>query len=218
MTIAAGPRPFDVDPVAAVHALATVRRGSRQPPRARLAVVVPPGLDGGRRAGEGRRARRSRPDTSRSAACSQPGCTRWTAPPSTATGTSTPPSAGRAGSACPCRCSASRHDGSREPFVSGIVNATSMAFDPDGRLCVTSRFDGSGLSHRRRTARPRRIASDLGVACGLAFAPDGSYVRRRPHRHGLPGQRRRARVAVRDAAAERRRVPPRDRAATRSCT
>jgi sugar lactone lactonase YvrE len=32
--------------------------------------------------------------------------------------------------------------GPREPFVTGIVNATSMVFGPDGRLYVSSRFDG----------------------------------------------------------------------------
>jgi sugar lactone lactonase YvrE len=69
-----------------------------------------------------------------------------------------------------------RRDGSREPFVSGIPNPTSMAFDSDGRLFVSSRFDGS--VHRidpDGTVAP--YASDLGVACGIAFGPDGSlYV------------------------------------------
>src|SRR3954467_1771502 len=32
--------------------------------------------------------------------------------------------------------------GAREPFASGIVNATSMAIGPDGLLYVTSRFEG----------------------------------------------------------------------------
>jgi sugar lactone lactonase YvrE len=60
-----------------------------------------------------------------------------------------------------------------EPFASGIVNATSLAFDPFGELCVSSRFDGS-VYRVARDGRIEKIASDLGVACGLAFAPDGT--------------------------------------------
>ena len=63
--------------------------------------------------------------------------------------------------------------GAREPFVSGIVNATSMAFSPDGRLYVSSRFDGS-VARVMDDGRYEVIASDLGLACGLAFAPDGT--------------------------------------------
>jgi len=33
--------------------------------------------------------------------------------------------------------------GAREPFVSGIVNATSLAYGPDGQLYISSRFDGA---------------------------------------------------------------------------
>src|ERR671912_1097451 len=65
-----------------------------------------------------------------------------------------------------------RRDGSREPFVSGVSNPTSMAFDSEGRLHVSSRFDGS--VHRvdpDGTVSP--YATDLGVACGIAFGPDG---------------------------------------------
>ena len=46
-----------------------------------------------------------------------------------------------------------RPNGTRETFSSGIVNPTSMAIDPSGRLYVSSRFEG---------------------ACGLAFADDGT--------------------------------------------
>ncbi len=62
--------------------------------------------------------------------------------------------------------------GSREPFVSGIVNATSMALGPDGHLYVSSRFEGS--VHRiREDGSHEGVAADLGVACGLAFDRDG---------------------------------------------
>ena len=69
-----------------------------------------------------------------------------------------------------------RRDGSREPFVSGLPNPTSMVFGPDGQLYVSSRFDGS--VHRiARDGSTTQFASDLGVACGIAFGPDGSlYV------------------------------------------
>ena len=67
-------------------------------------------------------------------------------------------------------------DGFREPFLSGITNATSMAFAPDGRLHVSSRFDGT-VYRVAQDGAYEAVASDLGVACGLAFSPDGTlYV------------------------------------------
>jgi sugar lactone lactonase YvrE len=65
-----------------------------------------------------------------------------------------------------------RPDGVREVFVSGITNATSMAFDPDGRLHVSSRFDGTVL-RIDADGDAEVIASDLGVATGLAFDREG---------------------------------------------
>ncbi len=66
-----------------------------------------------------------------------------------------------------------RRDGMREPFASGIVNATSLAFGPDGLLYVSSRFEGK-VYRVDADGRATAIGSDLGVACGLAFAADGS--------------------------------------------
>jgi sugar lactone lactonase YvrE len=63
-------------------------------------------------------------------------------------------------------------DGVRDVFVTGLTNATSLAFDPDGRLHVSSRFDGT-VSRIDPFGRAETIASELGVACGLAFDPDG---------------------------------------------
>ncbi|HUE86966.1 MAG TPA: hypothetical protein VMO26_12900 [Vicinamibacterales bacterium] len=65
--------------------------------------------------------------------------------------------------------------GPREPFVTGIVNATSMAFGPDDRLYVSSRFDGT-VYRVVEDGGTEVVASDLGLACGLAFAPDGTLL------------------------------------------
>ena len=65
--------------------------------------------------------------------------------------------------------------GPRQPFVTGIVNATSMAFGPDDRLYVSSRFDGT-VYRVFDDGRYEVMASDLGLACGLAFAPDGTLL------------------------------------------
>ena len=69
-----------------------------------------------------------------------------------------------------------RPDGTREPFVSDLANPTSLAFDRQGRLHVSSRFDGS--VHRVDTdGTITAVATDLGVACGIAFGPDAAlYV------------------------------------------
>jgi sugar lactone lactonase YvrE len=64
-------------------------------------------------------------------------------------------------------------DGSREVFVTGLTNATSLAFGPEGALYVSSRFDGT-VSRIDAEGRAEVVASDLGIACGLAFGPDGT--------------------------------------------
>lgn len=62
--------------------------------------------------------------------------------------------------------------GTRVPFASGIVNATSMAFGPDRQLYVSSRFEG--VVYRVATdGTYEQVAGDLGVACGIAFDTDG---------------------------------------------
>jgi sugar lactone lactonase YvrE len=68
-----------------------------------------------------------------------------------------------------------RPNGTRETFSSGIVNPTSMAIDADGRLYVSSRFEGVVyVVPPDGSAAP--FATDLGVACGLAFTPDGTLL------------------------------------------
>jgi sugar lactone lactonase YvrE len=70
-----------------------------------------------------------------------------------------------------------RANGTRETFSSGIVNPTSMAIDPEGRLYVSSRFEG--VVYRVATnGTVEPFATELGVACGLAFGPasEGSVL------------------------------------------
>ncbi len=68
------------------------------------------------------------------------------------------------------------HDGTREPFASGITNATSMAIGPDGLFYVSSRFEGE-VRRVNPDGTHERAASELGVACGIAFGTDGAmYV------------------------------------------
>ena len=68
-----------------------------------------------------------------------------------------------------------RPNGTRETFSSGVVNATSMAIDPGGSLYVSSRFEGT-VYRLTREGEARPFATDLGVACGLAFTADGTLL------------------------------------------
>jgi sugar lactone lactonase YvrE len=63
--------------------------------------------------------------------------------------------------------------GAREPFASGIVNATSMAIGPDGLLYVTSRFEGI-VYKVSEGGEATPFVTEVGVACGLAFGRDGA--------------------------------------------
>ena len=65
-----------------------------------------------------------------------------------------------------------RPNGTRETFSSGIVNATSMAVDAQGRLFVSSRFEGT-VYRVAADGSFETFATDLGIACGLAFAKSG---------------------------------------------
>lgn len=63
-------------------------------------------------------------------------------------------------------------DGARQPLSVDIANPTSLALGPDGRLYVSSRFDG----HVYRLLADETVelfATELGVATGLAFGPSG---------------------------------------------
>lgn len=64
-------------------------------------------------------------------------------------------------------------NGVRETYSSAVVNPTSMAMDAEGRLYVSSRFEGA-VYRLGEDGSAEPFATDLGIACGLAFAPDGS--------------------------------------------
>jgi sugar lactone lactonase YvrE len=58
--------------------------------------------------------------------------------------------------------------GDVSPFISEIVNPTGMAFNRDGTLYVTSRYDGA-LYKISPFKEVQTVASELGVATGVAF-------------------------------------------------
>jgi sugar lactone lactonase YvrE len=64
-------------------------------------------------------------------------------------------------------------DGRGTPFVTGILNPTGLAFNPDGDLFVTSRAEGN--VYRIDAAGESTVyAEGMGVATGAAFDPDGN--------------------------------------------
>lgn len=58
-----------------------------------------------------------------------------------------------------------------KPFLTDLMNATGMAFDRDGVLYVSSRFDGS-VYRVLRNGSFSVYAQGMGVATGIAFDPD----------------------------------------------
>jgi hypothetical protein len=79
---------------------------------------------------------------------------------------------GSRGHAAPVSIFRVTRSGSREPFASDIVNATSMTVGPDGYLYVSSRFEGA-VYRVNADGTHEQVASGLGVACGIAFDRDG---------------------------------------------
>ena len=67
-------------------------------------------------------------------------------------------------------------DGRGTPFVTGILNATGLTFNPDGDLFVTSRAEG--VVYRVDAAGEFTVyAEGMGIATGAAFDADGNlYV------------------------------------------
>lgn len=63
--------------------------------------------------------------------------------------------------------------GGRESFSSTVTNPTSLAIGPHDTLYVSSRFEGA-VYKMDAEGNADVFATDLGIACGLAFAPDGT--------------------------------------------
>ena len=65
---------------------------------------------------------------------------------------------------------------STRPFLSDLMNSTGLAFDRDGLLYISSRFDGV-VYQATPDSRRSVYAEGMGVATGLAFDPPGNlYV------------------------------------------
>jgi sugar lactone lactonase YvrE len=63
-----------------------------------------------------------------------------------------------------------------KPFLSDLMNATGMAFDREGQLYVSSRYDGA-VYRVSPSGNRMTYAEGLGVATGIAFDREGSlYV------------------------------------------
>jgi sugar lactone lactonase YvrE len=64
-------------------------------------------------------------------------------------------------------------DGRGTPFVTDILNATGLAFNPDGDLFVTSRAEGN-VYRIDEAGEPTLYAEGMGVATGAVFDGDGN--------------------------------------------
>ena len=64
-------------------------------------------------------------------------------------------------------------DGRGTPFVTGILNATGLAFNPDGDLFVTSRAEGN-VYRIDPSGESTIYAEGMGVATGAAFDAQGN--------------------------------------------
>ena len=63
-----------------------------------------------------------------------------------------------------------------KPFVHEMMNATGLAFDRDGTLYVSSRYDGT-VYRVAQNGNMTSYAEGMGIATGIAFDPEGNlYV------------------------------------------
>lgn len=80
---------------------------------------------------------------------------------------------GRRGESTPVSVFNIHPDGTKVPYLTGIMNPTSLAFGPDQALYVSSRFNGT--VYRAPSASEVGVYADgLGVATGIAFDCEGS--------------------------------------------
>jgi sugar lactone lactonase YvrE len=80
---------------------------------------------------------------------------------------------GQRGKATPVSVVRVSPDGRGTPFVSGIMNATGLAFNPDGDLFVTSRAEGT-VYRVDSAGEFTAYAEGMGVATGAAFDRHGN--------------------------------------------
>ena len=108
--------------------------------------------------------------------------------------------------------------GAREPFASGIVNATSMAYRTRTACSTSPAGSKASCTRSRRQARPTPFVhrSRRGVRAGVR--PRRHAVRRRSIGHAVPRRTGRTADGPGDAAAERCRVSPRGRPRRRRST
>ncbi|MBI3949666.1 MAG: gluconolaconase [Acidobacteria bacterium] len=79
---------------------------------------------------------------------------------------------GSRGQKTPCSIYSISPLGEKSEFLHGIMNATAIAFDREGTMFVTSRYDGTVYRVSPfKEAEP--VVQDLGVATGLAFDRQG---------------------------------------------
>lgn len=64
-------------------------------------------------------------------------------------------------------------DGRGTPFVTGLLNATGLAFSPDGELFVTSRAEGN-VYRIDGAGEPTLYAEGMGIATGCVFDSEGN--------------------------------------------
>jgi sugar lactone lactonase YvrE len=64
-------------------------------------------------------------------------------------------------------------DGQATPFVTGILNATGLAFSPEGDLYATSRAEGT-VYRIDAEGKFEKYAEGMGVATGAAFDAEGN--------------------------------------------
>jgi len=173
VVVTAGEAPFDVDPLPEVR-LGDVPVRLTSASSRRLVLVVPPGVAGRApiRVADDRDPI-AHVEVGRRVAT---GLHQVDGPAFDAAGNLYAAASGTRGQRVPVSVFRITPDGDQQALASGIVNATSLAFDPFGDLCVSSRFDGA-VYRVKTDGTVEKVASDLGVACGLAFTSDGTmYV------------------------------------------